>query len=379
MNTKSRVLFGIATAVALFGVVAAGRVQDGSGQAPQAAGATFKVATFDSGFGGYFTAKAIEKQAGALSADGYGPFAIAHYGDTTNVPYGEKTPVEIARYASAGILAAFGDGARDVYVACNTASTQIDRIRELVRAQNPAFPNHVHSIIDVSVREVMKTVSAKLRTSDVATVAILATPATVKSEAYPRFLARALGVPAPVGRLTDKPQGRWLRSKGATIDSYNYVAELALGPRKKVIVYQFAPANWVEMIENGAPDAEKRDAVSRDLEMLVGSISRSGRFDVVGEFCTHYPVFDQMIRVQLAALGAAGPDTPFIVQGPLMGQLFRTRFLAGKPAKRDQPNPPPQTPPFYMSGTNIEAIRALVQKVFPGDPVPTIEHREFGK
>jgi glutamate racemase len=375
MNTKTRILAAAALAVVLAGA----RSGPAAGQAPRPAGATFSIATFDSGFGGYFTAKAIEKEAVALAADGYGPFSIAHYGDTTNVPYGEKTPDQIAAFASAGVLAAFRDGARDVYVACNTASTQIDRIRELVRAQDPAYPNHVHSIIDVSVREVMTTVSARLRTSDIATVAILATPATVKSEAYPKFLAKALGVPAPVGGLNRTTQPRWLTSKGPTIDSYAYRAELALGPRKKVVVYQFAPANWVEMIENGASDEEKRDAVSRDLEMLVGSIARSGRFDVVGEFCTHYPVFDTLIRAQLTALGTVASDTPFVVQGPLMGRLFRTQFLARKPARQPRPVPRPSTPPFFMTGTNIEAIRALVQKVFPGEPIPSIEHREFGK
>lgn len=96
-----------------------------------------KVATFDSGFGGFFTAKEIEKQAAALSEKGYGPFDIAHYGDTTNLPYGEKTPGQIAKFASEGILAAFRDGYKDVYIACNTASTQFSKIREIVGAVKP--------------------------------------------------------------------------------------------------------------------------------------------------------------------------------------------------------------------------------------------------
>lgn len=214
----------------------AGAIVAASSAAPNAQAASaraYRVATFDSGFGGYFTAKEIEKQARELSASGYGPFLIAHYGDTTNIPYGEKTPEQIAAFASAGILAAFRDGARDVYVACNTASTQIDRIRETVRASNPAYPNHVHSIIDVSVREVMKTISAKLQTQDVVVVGILATPATVKAEAYPRFLAKALNVQLPPGEFKKLTQPRWLAAKGPTIDSFAYITELALGPKKK--------------------------------------------------------------------------------------------------------------------------------------------------
>jgi glutamate racemase len=337
----------------------------------------YRVATFDSGFGGYFTAKEIEKQARALSTDGYGPFLIAHYGDTTNIPYGEKAPEQVAAFASAGILAAFRDGARDVYVACNTASTQIDRIRQILGAENAAYPNHVHSIIDVSVREVMKTVSARLREQDVVTVAILATPATIKSENYPRVLAKSLNVAFAPGQFTKMTQPRWLAAKGPTIDNFAYVTELALGPKKKVVVYQFAPANWVEMIENGAPEPEKRDAVRRDLEMLVGQAKPADRFDVVGEFCTHYPVFDGMIRSELARLGKVAADVPFVVQGPLMGQLFRTQFLQGKPARAAGPVALPSTPPIYLSGTNIEATRALVRKVFPNDPEPPIAHRDF--
>lgn len=339
--------------------------------------AAHRVATFDSGFGGYFTAKEIEKQARALSTEGYGPFVIAHYGDTTNLPYGEKTPDQVAAFASAGILAAFRDGAKDVYIACNTASTQVDRIREIVRAENPAYPNHVHSIIDVSVREVMKTVSAKLRVQDLVTVAILATPATIKSETYPKVLARALNAPVAPGEFKKMTQPRWLASKGPTIDSFAYVTELPLGPKKKVVVYQLAPANWVEMIENGAPDAEKRDAVRRDLEMLAGGTKREAKFDVVGEFCTHYPVFDVMIQEELGRLGKIAPNAPFVVQGPLMGRLFKTQFLQAKPAKAARPVAPPSTPPFYMSGTNIEPTKALVRKVFPNDPEPLIEHRDF--
>jgi glutamate racemase len=380
MKTKLRSPLAAGLVVLLGGALAAlprPAAPPAGRQAGEAKTAAYRVATFDSGFGGYFTAKAIEKQARDLSADGYGPFQIAHYGDTTNVPYGEKTPDQIATFASAGILAAFRDGARDVYIACNTASTEVDRIREILRAASPAYPNHVHSIIDVSVREVMKTVSAALGSRDTATVAILATPATIKSEAYPRFLARALGVPFVPGTFDKMTQPRWLASKGPTIDSFSYVTELAAGPKKRVVIYQLAPANWVEMIENGAPENEKREAVRRDLEALVGRTKPGARFDVVGEFCTHYPVFDAMIREDLARLGKVADSVPFVVQGPLMGRLFRTQFLQRAPARAAGPVAPPGTPPFYMSGTNIESTRALVGKVFPGDPAPLIAHRDF--
>jgi glutamate racemase len=335
------------------------------------------VATFDSGFGGFFTAKAIEKHARVLSQSGYGPFAITHYGDTQNLPYGEKTPEQIAKLTSAGVLTAFREGAKDVFIACNTASTQIDRVREIIRTENPSYPNHVYSIIDVSVIEVMKTVSRKLKTQDSVVIAVLATPATVVSETYPKFFAKALNTEFKPGEFQKITQSRWLKANGDTIDSYTYVTQLALGPKKKVIVYQMAPANWVDIIENGASDNDKLSNVKSDLRMLTGQLKSADPFDVVGEFCTHYPVFDAMIQNELKEIGMVTSDARFVVQGPLMGELFTKQYLKKRPAKSSTAITPPSTPRVYLSGTNIEATEALVKKMFPNDPVPIIIRKEF--
>lgn len=62
------------------------------------------------------------------------------------------------KFASEGILAAFRDGYKDVYIACDTASTQFSKIREIVGAIKPGMQNHIYSIIDISVKEAMKTI-----------------------------------------------------------------------------------------------------------------------------------------------------------------------------------------------------------------------------
>lgn len=337
----------------------------------------YKVATFDSGFGGFFTAKSIEKQARVLSQNGYGPFLIAHYGDTKNLPYGEKTPEQIAQLTSAGVLTAFREGARDVFIACNTASTQIDRVREIIRKENPSYPNHVHSIIDVSVIEVMRTVGRKLKIQDNVVIAVLATPATVLSEIYPRFFAKALNTHFKPGEFRKVAQDRWLKGNRASIDSYSYVNEFTLGPRKKVKIYQLAPANWVEIIENGATEHEKAANVKGDLRLLVGQLQLTEPFDVVGEFCTHYPVFDAMIQKELKEMGAVAPDAQFVVQGPLMGELFVKQYLNKKPQKSETAIPPPPVPRIHLSGNNIEATRALVKTIFPDEEAPSIVKKEF--
>lgn len=337
---------------------------------------TIRIATFDSGFGGYFEAKAIEAQMRELAHEGYGPFAIAHYEDTTHLPYGEKTPEQIAQFAAEGILTAFHDGAREVYIGCNTASTQFDKIQAILRNEDPSYVHRVHSIIEISVAEVMRTVSERLKSQDVVTVVVLATPATVKSESYPRALAKALHAEFKPGSLTAHRQSRWLRSKGGSIESYTYETELRLGARKRVVIEQLAPANWVEMIENGAAETEKDEAVQRDLGMLQAMMGQGRVADVVGEFCTHYPVLDARIQRAMKAQGLARAETPFVVQGPLVGELFRKQFLAGHPLA-GKTEPVPGTPPIYLSGTNIEATRRLAEEIFPKDPAPEIETKNF--
>jgi glutamate racemase len=337
----------------------------------------YKVATFDSGFGGFFTAKAIEKQARILSQNGYGPFIITHYGDTQNLPYGEKTPEQIAQLTSAGVLTAFREGAKDVYIACNTASTQIDRVKKIIRTENPSYPNHVHSIIDVSVIEVMRIVGRKLKTQDTVVIAVLATPATVLSETYPNFFAKALNTAFKQGEFQKITQPRWLKTSGIIIDSYSYVNELALGPQKKVKIYQLAPANWVEIIENGASDHDKLANVKSDLRMLISQLKLPEPFDVVGEFCTHYPVFDAMIQNELKEMGMIASDAQFVMQGPLMGDLFVKQYLKKKPPKSETAIKTSPTLRVYLSGTNIEATEALVKKIFPDEETPSITRKEF--
>jgi glutamate racemase len=336
------------------------------------------VATFDSGFGGYFTAKEIEKRAKELETKGYGGFSIQHFGDTLNAPYGDKTPEQIAHFSAVGILSAFRHGASDVFLACNTASTQYDAIRNILRKYDASYPNRVHSIIDVSVKEIMKTVSKQLKRQDVVSVSILATPATVRSENYPRFLAKSLNARMMPTQVKSYMQARWRGEVQHPIESLLTRTELELGPKKRVVVYQIAPANWVEMIEHGASDEEKRAAVEHDLTALLGLIEEPIAFEVVGEFCTHYPVFDSLIQQTFKQLNRTSQGAPFIVQGPLMGALFERNFTARhRPTKSLSTESRTTNPTIFISGDNQDATRALAKTVFPNDPVPEVLKLDF--
>lgn len=335
-----------------------------------------KVATFDSGFGGFFTAKEIEKRASSLSKNGYGPFEIAHYGDTLNLPYGEKTPEQIANFTAGGVMTAFNDGFSDVYIACNTASTQYNRVKEIIRKTNPEYAEHIYSIIDISGDEVMKTVNDRLKTQDDVTIAIIATPATIKSENYPRYIFNSLHVDFKPSDFTKITQPRWLKSKGDSIDSYTSTVEVTLSNNKKVKIYQLAPANWVDMIENGASDEEKETAVKNDIKKLTEQFNKDSKFDVVGEFCTHYPVFDSMIKKEMKSLNKVN-DAPFIVQGPLMGDLFEKKFLENNKIKSLTSVRDVGDLKINLSGDNIEETKELVKKIFPEDTSSVIEKKSF--
>jgi glutamate racemase len=358
---------------------------------PAAAPATAEVlhvATFDSGFGGYLTAKSIEASAAPLLRRYDTSITVHHYGDTRNLPYGEKTPAQIAALGSAGVLKAFADGADMVFIACNTASTQYEAIRRAVDAAYPGQAKPVTSIIDVSTAEARRLLDAVLAHQRTARFAILATPATVRSMAYPRRLAALYGGTLTEGTLQTHTQPRWHAAQGATIDSLVQQSVITLPSGQRIDVYQLAPANWVELIEHGADLAEKHEAVRRDLGLLLAAIPGGAAPDVVGYFCTHYPIFDGMIRADLASRAPGAARTHYIAQGALMAKLFQDMAQARlKGHERPQPLSDAQLAPLLVqarpvitiSGANGATTRSLARLMFPGDPEPVVLEQDLGR
>ncbi len=101
-----------------------------------------KVATFDSGFGGFLTAKEIEKKSIELVREYDVAFDITHFGDTDKAPYGNRSNEEIGRLTTQGVQKALNQGAKLVFIACNTASTQYNTV-----LQN--LPNQAHRVISI--------------------------------------------------------------------------------------------------------------------------------------------------------------------------------------------------------------------------------------
>jgi glutamate racemase len=344
------------------------------------------VATFDSGFGGYLTAKSIEGTAASLLRDYDTTITIRHYGDTKNLPYGEKSPAQIATLGSAGVLRAFAQGADMVFIACNTASTQYASICAAVEQAYPGQRKPVISVIDASTIEAKRLLDVVLARKSSAIFVILATPATLKSMQYPRQLAAHYG--APIKEEAPRPyaQARWFKVKGASIDSFTQKSVIVLPKDRRIEVFQLAPANWVELIEHGADLKTKQEAVRRDLGLLVRLLPKGSAPDVVGYFCTHFPIFDASIRAEMVAQRPSA-EAQYISQGQLMANLFQGMaiqrlqgkqrpFAIGADHLRALTDSARAT--ITISGQNGATTRELAHTMFPNDPVPVVTEEDLG-
>jgi len=130
--------------------------------------ADLPIGVFDSGLGGLTVAAAI--------ADRLPDERLIYLGDTARVPYGTRTPQTIVRYAHAVAGCLERQGIKFMVAACNTVSAYA--LEPL--AADQAVP--VVGVIEPGAR-------AALARSRGGEIAVLATPATVASEAYPRALA----------------------------------------------------------------------------------------------------------------------------------------------------------------------------------------------
>lgn len=127
-----------------------------------------KIGFFDSGLGGLIILKAVARL--------LPQYDFEYYGDTANVPYGDKTEAEIYNLTKAGVEHLFSRDSALIVIACNTASAEtlrklqdtilVDEYRDR-RILGVIIPT-VEEVIDSGVKEVM----------------LFATKRTVESQKY---------------------------------------------------------------------------------------------------------------------------------------------------------------------------------------------------
>ncbi|WP_150465831.1 hypothetical protein [Francisella sp. SYW-2] len=334
----------------------------------------FYIQTFDSGFGGFFTAKAIEEKAKEVVKDYDVSFKIKHLGDTKNAPYGEKKPEAIGYYTAFNLSDIFEQGSPDMtFVACNTASTRKNQANEIIDSMyGKSKSNNISYVIQASTKRVKSLIDPVLAKNSVANISIISTPATLKSQAYPKAIAKLYGGTLQSNRIQEIPQDRWYKGKTSNkIISLTRVSTIKFDD-KTIFIYQLAPANWVDLVEHGAPKDVKEKIVARDLDLLKAIIPKGTKIDVFGEFCTHYPVVDGIIKNDTKDIKTA--NTEYILQGPLMADIFMQRLMPEiEQYKRDKPLEDGKElqklykelkPSIVVTGNNVQETRDLVNTIF---------------
>ena len=126
------------------------------------------IGVFDSGVGGLTVVSALRRRLPGES--------ILYLGDTARLPYGSKSPETVTRYTRRNIEFLTERGVKAVVVACNTASALA--LPNLDMRELPTW-----GVIEPGARKAAAVSRGR--------VGVIATEATVRSDAYPRAL-RAL-------------------------------------------------------------------------------------------------------------------------------------------------------------------------------------------
>lgn len=191
------------------------------------------IGVFDSGVGGLSVLKELEKLA---PKEDY-----IYYGDTKNLPYGDKTPKDIINFGKNTFEFFIKHGVKHVVMACNTSSALAYEQLEKTYGINSIHAIKIYPIIQIAAQEI-----AKHNVLKGGKIGIMATPATVKSSKY-----------------TDE------------ILKNNSCAD----------VYEIACDNFVKIVENRLYDDENSVAYIR--EILDVLLKVNVEKIVLG--CTHYP------------------------------------------------------------------------------------------
>ena len=210
------------------------------------------IGVFDSGVGGLTVVSALRRRLPGES--------ILYLGDTARLPYGSKSPDTVTRYTRRNIEFLTDRGVKAVVVACNTASAL-------------ALPNlDMHEVPTWGVIEPGAVKAAQVSRGR---VGVIATEATVRSDAYPRALR-------------------------------------AVRPDLE-IVSQACPL-FVPLVEEGWHDDPITEEVAR---RYLKPLLEAG-IDTLVLGCTHYPLLVPVLQ------RVAGPDVTLVDSAEAVAEMVAT-------------------------------------------------------
>lgn len=144
------------------------------------------IAFFDSGVGGLTVFEKVKK---LLPNENY-----LYFGDTKNMPYGEKTPEQLVEFADRIFRFFEKKNAKAVVIACNTSSA----------VAYEKLKNNYNFKIYPIIQSVCKTL-AELK--EVKKLCVIATPATINSHAYAKEISKY----NPDMQVVEIPAPNWVR------------------------------------------------------------------------------------------------------------------------------------------------------------------------
>ncbi len=192
------------------------------------------IGVFDSGLGGLTAERELERLLPNES--------IIYFGDTGRVPYGTKSPQTVTAYARQAVAFLKSKGVKAILAACGTVSSVGNSAGE-----NSGLP--YFNVLSPTVRAAAESTRSKTKR-----VGVIATPATIRSEAY----------------------GKLLMELDATID-----------------VFELATPLLVPTVEAGFTSYDDElvsVVVRRSLEPLLDK-----EIDTLILGCTHYPIISEAI------------------------------------------------------------------------------------
>lgn len=132
------------------------------------------IGIFDSGSGGLTVLRALRARAPQLD--------IVYFGDTANMPYGEKSDVELQRLTIDAMRLLRREGADYIVSACNSVSASV--IRPMME---------LFGVADCGVTEMVGPAVRGVLAQTAGRIMVIATPATINSKMYEQeFAARGV-------------------------------------------------------------------------------------------------------------------------------------------------------------------------------------------